>query len=79
MPYTSLDDDLLIRNLPKPALRFLKFLIRTMPGSAYIAGRLAVRLAQRLAERKDYQSRFSVQKTDSWLDESLSFAGEDVR
>lgn len=79
VPYTSLDDDLLIRNLPKPALRFLKFLIRTMPGSAYIAGRLAVRLAQRLAERKDYQSRFSVQKTDSWLDESLSFAGEDVR
>jgi len=79
VPYTSLDDDLLIRNLPKPVLRFLKFLIRAMPGSAYIAGRLAVRLAQRLAERKDYQSRFSVQKTDSWLDESLSFAGEDVR
>lgn len=79
VPYTSLEDELLIRNLPRPILNLLVILMRTIPGSAYIAGRGAVRLAQHVAQRKDYQSRLSVQKTDTWLDESLCFAQEDVQ
>ncbi len=79
VPFTSLEDELLTRNLPRPILRLLKFLMKTIPGSTFVAGRGAVHLAQYIAHRKDFQSRLSVQKTDTWLDESLCFANEDIQ
>ena len=39
---------------------------------------LAVKWAQYRAGRKSYQSRVAVQRTDTWLEESLGFSGGDV-
>jgi len=38
-----------------------------------------VEIAQAIAQRKDARSRFAVQETDTWLDDSLSFSQDDVR
>ncbi len=66
--FASFEDELLTQNLPRRLWPVLK----TRP-------KTAIKAAQRMAGRKDYQSRFSVQKTDSWLDESLRFASEDIQ
>lgn len=66
--YSSFEDELLTQNLSS----VLFFLLRPF-------GKLAVRLAQHKAERRDYKSRLYVQKTDSWLNESLSFTSEDIQ
>lgn len=68
--YASFEDDVLLRNLPK-ALSFI--FKRLGPFSA-----LSVHWAQRRAGRKAYQSRLSVQRTDTWLEDSLGFSGNGV-
>jgi preprotein translocase subunit SecA len=78
-PFTSMEDELLTRNLPKWIILTVKALLRRFPASAHLIGTVAVKLAQFRAHRKDYQSRMSVQRMDTWLDDALSFASDDVK
>jgi preprotein translocase subunit SecA len=68
--YASFEDELLRRNLPLallPLLRHLGFF-----------SALVVKWAQFIAGRKAYRSRLSVQRTDTWLEESLGFSSGDI-
>jgi len=65
--YASFEDDVLRRNLPNALAVAFRHL---GPFSA-----LSVRWAQHRAGRKAYQSRLSVQRTDTWLEDSLGFSG----
>jgi len=65
--YASFEDELLVQNIQPYFLPFLKRL-----------GKLAIKFAQYQAHRKDYSSRLNVQKTDKWINQSLSFSNEDV-
>ena len=66
--YASFEDDVLRRNLPTTMNRFFRHL---GPLSA-----LSVVWAQHRAGSKAYQSRLSVQRTDTWLEDSLGFSAE---
>ena len=68
--YACFEDELLRRNLPHallPLLRHLGFF-----------SALVVKWAQFIAGRKAYRSRLSVQRTDTWLEESLGFSSGDI-
>jgi len=78
-PYASLQDDLLEHNLPRALLRSVVPLVAASPTSASAVGTRLVRIAQRIARSRDASSRMAVQRMDTWLDDSLSFAGGDVR
>ena len=68
--YACFEDELLRRNLPYtllPLLRHLGFF-----------SSLVVKWAQFIAGRKAYRSRLSVQRTDTWLEESLGFSSGDI-
>ena len=68
--YASFEDEVLRRNLPNALAVIFRHL---GPLSA-----LLVRWAQYRAGRKAYRSRLSVQRTDTWLEDSLGFSGNDV-
>ena len=68
--YASFEDDVLRRNLPTA---LVPLCVHAGPCSS-----LAVKWAQHRAGKKSYQSRVSVQRTDTWLEESLGFSGGDV-
>jgi preprotein translocase subunit SecA len=68
--YVSGEDDLLQRHLPGPLLRTLA---RTGNG---LLVRQAVAMAQQRAQRLAWKQRAGVLRSDAWLDEALSFAGE---
>lgn len=68
--YASFEDDVLKRNLPPTLLPLLSRL-----GAI---SSLVVSWAQFIAGRKAYQSRLSVQRTDTWLEESLGFSNGDI-
>ena len=68
--YACFEDDVLTRNLPR---NFMPLLRHLGPLSA-----LTVIWAQHVAGRKAYQSRLSVQRTDTWLEESLGFSNDSV-
>lgn len=78
-PFASLQDELFARNLPAPVLRSISTLRRAFPMAADRLAASAVEIAQAIAQRKDARSRFAVQETDTWLDDSLSFSQDDVR
>ena len=65
--YASFEDEVLRRNLPNALAVIFRHL-----------GPLSVRWAQYRAGRKAYRSRLSVQRTDTWLEDSLGFSGNDV-
>lgn len=79
VPFASLEDDLLSRNTPRLFRKALWFFVKINPLWDSLLGSIAVHFAQWIAHRKDFQSRISVQRTDTWLDESLSFAPDDVK
>jgi len=68
--YASFEDEVLRRNLPKA---MLPLCTHVGPCSSW-----AVKWAQHRAGKKSYQSRVAVQRTDTWLEESLGFSGNDV-
>jgi preprotein translocase subunit SecA len=75
--FVSAEDELLRRHLPSPLRDSLHRILRQqLPGSAAI-GRLAFSLAQNKAQSLAAKQRRSVLRTDTWLDEALSFAGVD--
>ncbi len=76
--FVSMDDDLMVRFVPGPALRgFQAALARRTPGSRWLARR-AVDWAQSTAQRDAWNRRRAVLRMDTWLDDSLSFAPRDV-
>ncbi len=68
--FVSAEDDLLKRHLPGA----LRQTMSRSPGGWL--GRSAVALAQRNAQRLAFKQRSGVLRSDAWLDEALSFAGE---
>jgi preprotein translocase subunit SecA len=76
-PFMSMDDELFLRFLGPLARAAVAGLVRGGYPLARALADLAVRFAQGNAQRKAYVSRRSVQKTDTWLQDSLSFAQEE--
>lgn len=68
--FTSSEDELLARHLPKP----LKGLLN--PGRGSAISQTAIRIAQRQAQHLAFKQRKAVLRADAWLDDALSFAGE---
>jgi preprotein translocase subunit SecA len=76
--FVSLEDELIRRHLPRPARELLTRALRAkMPGSEKLA-RTSFAMAQRNAQHLAFKQRRSVLRTDTWLEEALSFAGQDV-
>ncbi|MEN9353429.1 MAG: hypothetical protein RL318_754 [Fibrobacterota bacterium] len=78
VPFACMEDDLLRQNLPAPILGFSSLLLDLAPTLSRFLGPVLVGTAQWLAQRSDFKSRFQVQETDTWLDDSLSFSRDDV-
>lgn len=72
--FVSLDDELLKRYLNPGILKILKKLIVTNSFLSNWLGNLAVKHAQNNAQKRAYSMRKSIQKTDTWLKDSLSFS-----
>jgi preprotein translocase subunit SecA len=71
--FLSADDDLIRRHLPWPLASVVAALLQgPIPGRSVIAN-AAFRVAQRKAQRMAHKQREGVLRTDSWLDEALSF------
>lgn len=68
--YASFEDDVIKRNLPLSIIPLLRHL-----GTLSM---VAVKFAQIVAGRKAFQSRLSVQRTDTWLEDSLGFSAGDL-
>jgi preprotein translocase subunit SecA len=68
--FVSAEDELVRRHLPKAAQRIL----RSTENRAFVKAAFA--LAQRRAQRLAWKQRAAVLRSDAWLDEALSFAGE---
>jgi preprotein translocase subunit SecA len=76
--FVSLRDELILRHLPgarqsTPILRFGRVLAGRQRLSQW-----AFALAQRRAQAAAFKQRQAVLRADTWLEESLSFAGQDV-
>lgn len=76
--FVSMEDELLCRYLPKVTRQLIKASLKEQyKGSEWSAIRL-VKWAQANAQRLAYRRRRTVLRTDTWLNDSLSFApGED--
>jgi preprotein translocase subunit SecA len=68
--FVSAEDELVRRHLP-PAM---KKLLRAAPNASL--AKTAFTLAQRRAQKLAWKQRLGVLRSDAWLDEALSFAGE---
>lgn len=73
--FVSIEDELLARHLPGTLYRALKRAAQSrMPGWKKLAA-AAFNLAQRRAQTTAFRQRQSVLRSDTWLEESLAFAG----
>ena len=73
--FISAEDELIRRYLPQATQRLFDGALRhRVPGREKIA-HSAFFLAQRKAQRLAFKQRRSVLRTDTWLEEALSFAG----
>lgn len=76
--YVSLDDEIIVRHLPKKIRHILTVsLTKQIPYACELTV-LAIRLAQKNAMNKAFKQRKSILKMDSWLEDSLSFASADI-
>lgn len=76
--FVSTEDELIRRHLPRLAYRILDRSVQArMPGRQQVA-RAAFALAQRRAQNLAFKQRRAVLRADTWLEESLSFAGTDL-
>jgi preprotein translocase subunit SecA len=76
--FTSAEDELLCKFLPKPVRKgLIETWWRNLPGKKRIA-KSTVKLAQNKAQTLALKQRRSVLRSDVWLDEALSFAGADT-
>jgi len=76
--FVSVEDEIITRYLPATVRKTLNHAVRgEMMGWQKLA-QAAFALAQRRAQSQAYKQRQSVLRSDTWLDQSLSFAGLDV-
>ncbi len=75
--FLSLQDEVLQRYLPRTWKPLLQRALPTRAPGHQSLGRFAFGAAQRRAQGLAFKQRQSVLRTDTWLDESLSFAGTD--
>ncbi len=76
--FVSLEDDLVRSYLPGPVLAVIRRAAENqMPGWHALAG-VAFSLAQKRAQTQACKQRQAVLSSDTWLDESLSFTGQDI-
>jgi len=76
--FVSAEDELIRRYLPKPLQEMLK---RSLQGRVPVSQSIAqtcFAVAQRKAQRIAFKQRAGVLRTDTWLDEALSFAGAEL-
>jgi preprotein translocase subunit SecA len=73
--FVSAEDDLLRRYLPVAVQGAVRRSVGNGNGEGSLLARSAFRMAQRKAQTLAFKQRRSVLRTDTWLDEALSFAG----
>jgi preprotein translocase subunit SecA len=73
--FVSLDDELIRRFVPEPVRNQVRRLIRSRAPGWEKAAEGVINLAQRAAQRLAFRQRRAVLKTDTWLEEALSFTG----
>jgi len=73
--FVSAEDELLNRFLPAPVRARLEATARRQQIAAERLANLSFRYAQFVAQRQAFRQRSQILKFDTWLAESLSFAG----
>lgn len=76
--FVSLEDEIVRRFVPEPIRRGVQAQLRRRLPAATLAAVGALRWAQQAAQRLAFQRRRAVLRTDTWLEDSLSFAARDV-
>lgn len=76
--FVSMEDELLCRYVPSTVRNGIKKALRLRGPTSVWAAEQAVRWAQRKPQGMAFHRRRSVLRTDTWLDDSLSFAQGDV-
>jgi preprotein translocase subunit SecA len=76
--FVSMEDEIVRRFLPGAIRRGVQAQLRRQLPAARPAAGGALRWAQAAAQRLAYQRRRAVLRTDTWLEDSLSFAARDV-
>lgn len=73
--FVSWEDELLQRFLPAATRQSMTELARLSGHASHHAAGIAFRLAQERAQAQAFRQRQGVLRTDTWLDESMSFTG----
>lgn len=76
--FVSMEDELVIRYLTAPIRNSIQNLLKGKIPSSQMAAHRAVNSAQNKAQKIAYKRRKAVLKTDTWLDDSLSFTENDI-
>ncbi len=76
--YVSCEDDLLNRFAPKWLIRLFTWSMKHRLPGARLVGRIVSWFVQWKAQRVAFLSRKNVMKMDSWLDEAISFSGQNM-
>ena len=76
--FVSLEDEIVRRFVPEPIRRGVQAQLRRRLPAATLAAVGALRWAQQAAQRLAFQRRRAVLRTDTWLEDSLSFAVRDI-
>jgi preprotein translocase subunit SecA len=76
--FVSMEDELLCRYVPSAVRNGIKKALRAPGPTPVWAAEQVVRWAQSKAQGRAFHQRRSVLRTDTWLDDSLSFAQGDV-
>ncbi len=74
--FVSAEDELVRRHLPPAVLKVLQNLNASNGSQSSRSAAAAFSLAQRRAQKLALKQRVAVLRSDAWLDEALSFAGE---
>jgi preprotein translocase subunit SecA len=72
--FVSVEDEIIQRYLPRPLQAALRRIVRSRPAGWPKMASAAFALAQYKAQQLSYRQRQTVLRSDTWLEESLSFA-----
>lgn len=73
--FVSLEDELVCRYVPDFILRCLRHQLQRKHAVARYGALLCFQVAQTIAQRQAFLQRRQVLRTDTWIDEALSFSG----
>ena len=76
--FVSMEDELLCRYVPERIRKAIQHALEHRISGADLAAEQAVHWAQRTAQQIAFKRRRSVLSTDTWLEDSLSFAHGDI-